>query len=134
MTKEYVCECGRVFDRANSFNGHKSHCTAHLTITGKLDFHKQLDQERGKKAAKTLIQAGIDRKQEALAVWLMTKPQCEKCGKVMTEKFGSGRFCSRVCAHSRPQSEETKQKIGQSLAGSAGGSPWAEAARARRRL
>ena len=29
----------------------------------------------------------------------------------MTEKYGSGRFCSRSCANSRSLSEETKQKI-----------------------
>lgn len=25
---------------------------------------------------------------------------CEKCGKLVTEKYGSGRFCSRQCANS----------------------------------
>jgi hypothetical protein len=29
----------------------------------------------------------------------------------MTEKFGSGRFCSKTCANSRKHSEETKNKI-----------------------
>lgn len=117
MTKEYVCECGRVFDKANSFNGHKSHCIVHLTNTGKLDFHKQLDQARGKKAAETLIKASLDRKQKELEFWLAAKPQCENCGKIMTDKFGSGRFCSRACANGKPHSEETKKKISQSLAG-----------------
>jgi hypothetical protein len=132
MTKEYVCECGRVFDKANSFNGHKSHCTVHLATIGKLDFHRQLDQERGKKAAKTLIKAGADRKQEELELWLATKPQCEKCSKVITEKFGSGRFCSRACANGKPQSEETKQKIRGALAGNTNCSKWAEEARAQK--
>lgn len=40
---------------------------------------------------------------------------CEKCGKEVFEKFGSGRFCSRQCANSRNHSEETKQKISDSI-------------------
>ena len=38
---------------------------------------------------------------------------CEKCGKTVedSEKFGSGRFCSRSCANGHKHSEETKQKI-----------------------
>jgi hypothetical protein len=32
----------------------------------------------------------------------------------MTEKFGSGRFCSKACANSKNHSEETKQKIANS--------------------
>lgn len=33
----------------------------------------------------------------------------------MTEKYGSGRFCSRACANSRTPSVETKDKISKSL-------------------
>lgn len=40
---------------------------------------------------------------------------CEKCGKEVTEKFGSGRFCSKSCANSRIRADETKQKIGNSV-------------------
>ena len=38
---------------------------------------------------------------------------CEKCGKIVddSEKFGSGRFCSRSCANGHKHSEETKQNI-----------------------
>ena len=36
---------------------------------------------------------------------------CEKCGKLVTEKYGSGRFCSRECANSRSHSIEVKNKI-----------------------
>jgi hypothetical protein len=41
--------------------------------------------------------------------------KCEKCGKEIDGKFGSGRFCSRFCANSRIHSEETKRKIGKSV-------------------
>jgi very-short-patch-repair endonuclease len=40
---------------------------------------------------------------------------CERCGKPVTSKFGSGRFCSRACANARDHSDATKQKIRESL-------------------
>lgn len=40
---------------------------------------------------------------------------CEKCGKLVTEKYGSGRFCSRACANTRVHSDATKQKIHKAL-------------------
>ena len=40
---------------------------------------------------------------------------CEKCGKEVYEKFGSGRFCSRSCANGRPHTEEQKQNISNGL-------------------
>lgn len=40
---------------------------------------------------------------------------CENCGKLVTEKYGSGRFCSRACANTRKHSDETKQKIRKAL-------------------
>jgi hypothetical protein len=42
---------------------------------------------------------------------------CERCGKQVedSEKFGSGRFCSRACANARTHSEETKDKIRKSI-------------------
>lgn len=40
---------------------------------------------------------------------------CECCGKIMAEKFGSGRFCSRACANTRHHSDETKEKIRKTL-------------------
>lgn len=40
---------------------------------------------------------------------------CEKCGKEHDGSFGSGRFCSESCAHARTHSDETKQKIRESL-------------------
>jgi hypothetical protein len=40
---------------------------------------------------------------------------CEKCGKIVEERFGSGRFCSRACANTRIHSAETKERIRQSI-------------------
>lgn len=40
---------------------------------------------------------------------------CEKCGKVIVEKYGSGRFCSRSCANSRTFSKESNAKRSDSV-------------------
>ena len=42
---------------------------------------------------------------------------CERCGKAVFEKFGSGRFCSAKCSHSRAQTQETRDKISASNKG-----------------
>lgn len=36
---------------------------------------------------------------------------CERCGKIVEQPFGSGRYCSRTCANIRIKSEETKEKV-----------------------
>lgn len=36
--------------------------------------------------------------------------KCQRCGKSVFVKFGSGRFCSRTCSNSRQFSSETNEK------------------------
>ena len=40
---------------------------------------------------------------------------CEKCGKPVYEKFGSGRFCSKSCANSRIQTDKINEKRSKTL-------------------
>lgn len=47
--------------------------------------------------------------------WIAEQHTCETCGKVMTEKYGSGRFCCKACANTRRHSEKTKEKIANSF-------------------
>lgn len=47
--------------------------------------------------------------------WEATEHYCECCGKLITKKFGSGRFCSYACANSRQHSIETRKQISQSV-------------------
>lgn len=54
-------------------------------------------------------------KEEKQKRWISEQHTCEHCGKVMTEKFGSGRFCSRSCANSHEVTDEQKKKTSQSL-------------------
>ncbi len=49
--------------------------------------------------------------------WNSKEHYCEHCGKLISKKFGSGRFCSRACANAREHSDETKQKIALAITG-----------------
>ena len=49
------------------------------------------------------------------SAWEAGQYRCEHCGKVMTKKFGAGRFCSKACANSHECTEDTRNKIKQSL-------------------
>lgn len=111
MTKEYICECGKILYSPQSFNGHKSSCKIHLAATGKLEARQQVWQNAGTKVSKSLKNFAKVKSEEAQAAWLIVEHKCECCNKIMTEKFGSGRFCSRACANKRVHSDTTKQKL-----------------------
>ena len=119
IEKEFKCSCGRVFQNSQSFNGHKSHCKAHHLAkygnTDKWELNKKLTIEHAKKANKQHKANVLVEKASKEASWIAEQHTCERCGKVMTEKFGSGRFCSRACANSRERSDEIKSKIRKTL-------------------
>jgi predicted nucleic acid-binding Zn ribbon protein len=52
---------------------------------------------------------------QRLIAWQAQNNRCANCGKVMTEFYGSGKFCSRSCANSRNHSDITKNKISKTL-------------------
>lgn len=116
----YVCECGREFTNSQSFNGHKGHCKIHL---GEERYNKNhslvLDKQSmmAKTASEKRLEKSNLKKIAKIEAWKNSNPKCEKCGKPLIEYYGSGRFCSRVCANSKTHSEETKQKISKSLKG-----------------
>ena len=115
----YICECGAEFEHPQKFNGHKGHCKVHLAAVGKLDVYvdRQARASATGRAANNAKRA--QKKQQVLIDWLTTDPKCSRCGVLMTEKFGSGKFCSRACANAREHSVETKQRIRQGVAGQA---------------
>lgn len=115
MSKNYVCECGKEFDNLQKFNGHKSHCQIHyLHKYGndqKYAEQKKLEKYYLSQGPKEISNKSKKLREDSRLKWEMEKHTCERCGKVMTEKFGSGRFCSRNCANKRVQSNRTKTKI-----------------------
>lgn len=107
----YKCECGKEFESAPKFNGHKSHCKIHLDSVGKLDAYVDRQARACATGRAAYNKQRKAKKQQLLELWVAEQHKCERCGKVMTEKFGSGRFCSRTCANIREHSEETRNKI-----------------------
>lgn len=118
MQGYYKCDCGQEFDNPQKFNGHKSHCVTHLTLANKLDQRNEIQEKfrkGGLDAAKSKKSKASQTKETSLNEWIKERHVCEKCGKILTEKFGTGRFCSRSCANSHCISETTKAKISETL-------------------
>lgn len=115
MGSYYKCECGREFNNPQSFNGHKSHCIVHMEQCGKLDSLLEADRRRHSKTKDTMIRYSEQIRNQRLEAWIHEEHICENCGKIMTVKFGSGRFCCRACSNSHKHSDETKKKISSSI-------------------
>ena len=108
---QYTCVCGRIFYNPQAFNGHKSHCHQHqINKYGNLDKYINDRKRINKKAAQTRSDINKLTKKQQLSEWVSEYHVCEHCGKVMTVYYGSGRFCSSECAHSRTQTEEINEK------------------------
>ena len=108
--EKYRCKCGKEFENSQSFNAHKGHCIIHL---GEDKYNARLAQQKANllKGNETQKQLAKIKQETELQHWVEEKHICEKCGKVMTEKYGSGRFCSRACANSRDKSNIAKTTI-----------------------
>lgn len=119
MKKEYVCVCGKIFTNSQSFNAHKSHCKEHFfNKYGSLDkYYERVNAcVEARKTGFNVYKEQLNcEKEKALQQWLNESHRCECCGKIMTEFYGSGRFCSRSCANSKKHSKETKDKISNSV-------------------
>ena len=110
--KIYKCECGKEFTKPNSFNGHKSRCLVHLEAHGKLEAFYAREENVAEKISAIQRERNATIKQEKLNKWIEEKHECEHCGKVMIELYGSGRFCSQSCANSHEFSVDVRAKIG----------------------
>lgn len=109
---KYTCECGKIFTNPQAFNGHKSHCKLHNQLKyGSTDVLENYEQQRRQSLSKTTRTKYEKLKRQDLDKWLSEQHKCETCGKVMTEYYGSGRFCSQACANTRKHSNETKEKL-----------------------
>ena len=116
----YTCICGKQFDNSQAYNGHRCHCKQYQIETyGEEHYqkNKELILTRCANASKTLRNNLLKKKQEELEKWISEQHACEHCGKIMTEKYGSGRFCCKSCANSRHHSENTRKKMSIALKG-----------------
>lgn len=101
---KYICEyCGRSFKRKSDLSLHIN--IKHLKIT-----KRRIAKKECPYCSKFIITGKYNihikncKKNH-------TNYYCQKCRKLVTKKFGSGKFCSRKCANSRILSKESKQKI-----------------------
>lgn len=112
----YKCVCGQEFDNPQKFNRHKAFCRVHIESKG-INYDEYVKKIAMKKSEASKLNAKLRKERleqekcDALKQWIVEQHTCEKCGKIMTEKYGSGRFCSKQCANTRCHSSKTKKKI-----------------------
>ena len=114
MDIEYKCQyCEKICKNANSLRNHERLCKLnpnHQEHTGfKYGWTKGLTKETNN---------GLKHISESLKEHYykeFTPYYCENCGKLVEEKYGSGRFCSKKCAAHRNHTEENKRKISETL-------------------
>ena len=63
------------------------------------------------KTKQEALEVSKKHKEKIISEYFLSPHYCEKCGKLITEYIGTGRFCSRSCAASHPHSQETKDLI-----------------------
>ena len=113
--KTYLCECGKEYTNPQAFNGHKSSCKVHLEALGKPLSSGLSCIESRVKSSTTRAKHRAEKATQLAQLWRAEQHKCERCGIVMFEKFGTGRFCSRACANSRTHSEDTCKKISSTI-------------------
>lgn len=127
MEKEYICDCGKEFKSQKSLSAHMASCKEHyLQRDGNLNNYNSRQKNLSKSKIERDKKLGIC-KEENLKIWFSEEHRCERCGKIMTEFYGSGRFCSQSCANSHDFSEDTKKALSIKLSNYAKNNPkgWA---------
>ena len=109
----YKCKCGKEFNNSQAFNGHKGHCKIHLGEE-KYKLYKQQRNEINKNNGEKISNTKFKQKQLKEQQWIDEQHRCEKCNKIMTIKYASGRFCSEFCARGS-SNYKGKDKINDSL-------------------
>lgn len=93
----FKCVCGKEFKSKQALGGHQGYCKEYLGEDRYLEIINK-NKEGQLKAKQTLLNNNKIKKQQELQQWISEKHECEKCGKIMTEKYASGRFCCKECA------------------------------------
>ena len=110
MDVEYKCQyCGKICKNANSLRNHERLCKLnpnHREHTGfKYDWNKGLTKETSE---------GLKHVSESLKrrYYKEFVPyHCENCGKLVEEKYGSGRFCSKNVQRIEIIQKRLKEKL-----------------------
>ena len=117
VEKEHKCQyCGKVFNSGAALGGHTSNCKKYyIKQYGSLELYTMIKQTQLKQRSNTIVAKTEEERAKQDKLWKDEKHLCERCGKIMLEKFGTGRFCSRSCANSRQHGEDTIRKISKSM-------------------
>lgn len=116
MINNHVCTCGKEFKSSQAINAHKLHCKEYNI--NKYGNTYKIEAAQNKRMAAWKSNFKLKKENEIIEKnkkWESEKHLCEQCGKIMTKKFGSGRFCSRSCANKHIRSEESKRNTSISL-------------------
>ncbi len=110
MEQKYICRyCGKECKNENSLRNHERLCKSnpnHQQHTGFVyGWSKGLNKENSEVYKKISEKAKAKHYKEFIPYY------CEKCGKLVKEKYASGRFCSRKCANSHILTQEQKLHI-----------------------
>ena len=120
----YICKCGKSFETAQGLRGHKTFCKIYLGEE-RYRINCELNAKKFEKSNLYKQEQAKIRKQQKLQQWLDEKHKCENCGKIMTEYYGSGRFCSAKCARgfsTKNNRKEISQKVSNKMKGNV--IPW----------
>lgn len=106
------CTCGREFETKAQLRGHQSHCRGYL---GEEKYQER--QEIQKKATSIMnenrTRVAEEKHQKELEEWYSQPRYCEYCGKLMKERYATGRFCNHSCSSGwvgLNQSDEAKSR------------------------
>lgn len=112
----FTCNCGKCFKNKVALSTHlQFHCPIN---TNKYAYNKAKDNlKKMSTTANTNRHIhSLNNKNAKLLEWQLEHHTCERCHKVMVEKYGSGRFCLRSCANSRTNNRSIiNQKISLSI-------------------
>ena len=112
----YTCDCGKQYTNKQAFYGHQGKCREHL------------GEERYQKAYNYSIDAlrkGTENstrnrnflREQKEKEWQSSPHFCVVCGKQFTDKmkYSSGDYCSRSCANTHKRSQESKDRVSNSI-------------------
>lgn len=118
---EYKCVCGKCYTSSQAYVGHKARCKVYQKQkrgedydNWVVEYEKKLT-DASQETAKKISELAAEKKKLKEQEWLDEGHYCEKCGKLITKRIGTGRFCSRSCANTRQETAEVRFKISSSL-------------------
>ena len=113
-SKIYKCVCGREFKNSQSINSHKSHCEKWLGPEKYKLLQEKYNKSRKeniRKVHESRTRNAVNKHKQIIEEWNSKKHYCENCGKLITEIYGSGRFCCKSCSVSWIDKHVAKETI-----------------------